>query len=100
LPSTIPPTYDKAFFSRALEDGDIVGVDITVYLDGYHGDTSRTFLVGDVVSCALMYVFSLSLIVTFRTNREKILWMSQIGHSKPGWVLVHRDVRSKRLVWH
>jgi methionine aminopeptidase len=37
-------------FSRPLEDGDIVNIDITVYLDGYHGDTSRTFLVGDVVS--------------------------------------------------
>jgi len=36
--------------SRPLEDGDIVNIDITVYLDGYHGDTSRTFLVGDVVS--------------------------------------------------
>ena len=35
---------------RPLEDGDIVNIDITVYFDGYHGDTSRTFLVGDVVS--------------------------------------------------
>lgn len=35
--------------SRPLEDGDIVNVDITIYLDGYHGDTSETFLVGDVV---------------------------------------------------
>ncbi|KAJ7762366.1 peptidase M24, structural domain-containing protein [Mycena maculata] len=33
---------------RPLEDGDIVNVDITVYLDGYHGDTSQTFLVGHV----------------------------------------------------
>ncbi|KAH9045239.1 methionyl aminopeptidase [Lactarius pseudohatsudake] len=33
---------------RCLEDGDIVNIDITVYLDGYHGDTSRTFLVGNV----------------------------------------------------
>ncbi|KZV75369.1 methionyl aminopeptidase [Peniophora sp. CONT] len=33
---------------RELEDGDIVNIDITVYLDGYHGDTSQTFLVGDV----------------------------------------------------
>ncbi len=31
-----------------LADGDIVNVDITVILDGYHGDTSRTFMVGDV----------------------------------------------------
>jgi methionyl aminopeptidase len=33
---------------RPLEDGDIVNVDITAYLDGVHGDTNATFLVGDV----------------------------------------------------
>ncbi|KAH9927353.1 peptidase M24, structural domain-containing protein, partial [Fomitopsis serialis] len=33
---------------RPLQDGDIVNIDITVYKDGFHGDTSRTFLVGDV----------------------------------------------------
>jgi methionyl aminopeptidase len=33
---------------RPLEDGDIVNVDITGYLDGVHGDTNATFLVGDV----------------------------------------------------
>ncbi|KAJ7492061.1 methionyl aminopeptidase [Mycena latifolia] len=33
---------------RPLEDGDIVNIDITVYLDSYHGDTSQTFLVGNV----------------------------------------------------
>ncbi|KAF8699473.1 hypothetical protein AX14_000925 [Amanita brunnescens Koide BX004] len=33
---------------RPLEDGDIINIDITVYLNGYHGDTSETFLVGDV----------------------------------------------------
>jgi len=31
-----------------VQDGDILNIDVTVYLDGYHGDTSRTFLVGDV----------------------------------------------------
>ncbi|MDE2591512.1 MAG: type I methionyl aminopeptidase [Actinomycetales bacterium] len=31
-----------------LEDGDIVNIDITAYLDGFHGDSNRTFLVGDV----------------------------------------------------
>jgi methionyl aminopeptidase len=34
--------------SRPLEDGDIVNLDITVYLDGMHGDCSATFLVGAV----------------------------------------------------
>src|SRR5262249_1702884 len=33
-----------------LRDGDIVNVDVTTELDGYHGDTSATFLVGDVPS--------------------------------------------------
>lgn len=34
--------------SRPLESGDIVNLDITVYLEGMHGDCSATFLVGDV----------------------------------------------------
>ncbi|XP_048882167.1 methionine aminopeptidase 1D, mitochondrial isoform X2 [Brienomyrus brachyistius] len=34
--------------SRPLQDGDIINIDVTVYLDGYHGDTSETFLVGAV----------------------------------------------------
>jgi methionyl aminopeptidase len=34
--------------SRPLHDGDIVNLDITVYLDGMHGDCSATFLVGEV----------------------------------------------------
>ncbi|KAI0751169.1 methionine aminopeptidase [Daedaleopsis nitida] len=33
---------------RPLQDGDMVNVDVTVYLDGFHGDTSRTFFVGAV----------------------------------------------------
>ena len=33
---------------RPLEDGDIVNLDVTVFLDGMHGDCSATFLVGDV----------------------------------------------------
>ncbi|XP_068196829.1 methionine aminopeptidase 1D, mitochondrial isoform X2 [Antennarius striatus] len=34
--------------SRKLQDGDIINIDVTVYLDGYHGDTSETFLIGEV----------------------------------------------------
>ncbi len=33
---------------RPLEDGDIVNIDITAYIGGVHGDTSATYLVGDV----------------------------------------------------
>ncbi|XP_017777241.1 PREDICTED: methionine aminopeptidase 1D, mitochondrial [Nicrophorus vespilloides] len=33
---------------RPLEDGDIINVDITVLYNGYHGDCSKTYLVGNV----------------------------------------------------
>ena len=34
--------------AKRLKDGDIVNIDVTVIVDGWHGDTSRMFLVGDV----------------------------------------------------
>jgi len=34
--------------ARVLENGDIVNIDITAYIDGVHGDTNATFLAGDV----------------------------------------------------
>ncbi|MFZ9448512.1 MAG: type I methionyl aminopeptidase [Alphaproteobacteria bacterium] len=33
---------------KRLVDGDILNIDVTVILDGWHGDTSRMFHVGDV----------------------------------------------------
>ena len=33
---------------KALKDGDIVNIDVTPLLGGWHGDTSRMYLVGDV----------------------------------------------------
>ncbi|SNS38038.1 methionine aminopeptidase, type I [Sphingomonas laterariae] len=33
---------------KTLKDGDIVNIDVTPLLDGWHGDTSRMFLVGNV----------------------------------------------------
>jgi methionyl aminopeptidase len=32
---------------QILKDGDIINIDVTPILNGYHGDTSRTFLVGN-----------------------------------------------------
>lgn len=34
--------------STVLQDGDIINIDITAYIDGVHGDTNAMFLVGDV----------------------------------------------------
>jgi len=33
---------------KILKSGDIVNIDVTVIVDGWHGDTSRMFLIGDV----------------------------------------------------
>lgn len=33
--------------NRLLKEGDIINIDVTPILDGYHGDTSRTFFVGE-----------------------------------------------------
>ncbi|BAW97896.1 methionine aminopeptidase (plasmid) [[Synechococcus] sp. NIES-970] len=37
---------------QILKDGDIINIDVTPRLDGYHGDTSKTFLVGNVSATA------------------------------------------------
>lgn len=34
---------------KALREGDIMNVDVTVILDGWHGDTSRMYMVGDKI---------------------------------------------------
>jgi methionyl aminopeptidase len=34
--------------SRVLEDGDIVNLDVTVFVNGVHGDTNATFAVGTI----------------------------------------------------
>ena len=33
---------------RKLEEGDIVSVDVGAYIDGYHGDSAKTFAVGEI----------------------------------------------------
>jgi len=42
--------------STVIEDGDIINVDVTAYLNGVHGDTNQTFLVGDVSEEARLLV--------------------------------------------
>lgn len=39
--------------SVVLVDGDIINVDVTTLLDGYHGDTSATFVIGQASAEAL-----------------------------------------------
>jgi methionyl aminopeptidase len=39
-----------------LDDGDLVNLDVTAYLDGHHGDLNRTFLVGEASEEAALLV--------------------------------------------
>src|SRR3954454_142851 len=46
----IPGDYQPRGFPKVrLEEGDILNIDVTVILDGWHGDTSRMFFVGDKI---------------------------------------------------
>jgi len=58
---------------RTLKDGDIVNIDVTVIKDGFHGDTSRMFLVG-AASIAARRVCRIS---------EECLWIG-IEMVRPG----------------
>ncbi|QDX25946.1 type I methionyl aminopeptidase [Sphingomonas suaedae] len=59
--------------SKTLKDGDIVNIDVTPLLNGWHGDTSRMYLVGDVPLKARRLVD-----VTYECL------MIGIEHAKPG----------------
>src|SRR5207253_6657718 len=41
---------------KPLREGDVVNIDVTVIVDGWHGDTSRMFLVGEVKRKAVRLV--------------------------------------------
>jgi methionyl aminopeptidase len=58
---------------RPLQDGDIVNIDITAYIDGVHGDTDATYLCGDVDEESRLLV-----------ERTHEAMMRGINASKPG----------------
>jgi methionyl aminopeptidase len=56
-----------------LKDGDILNIDVTLIVDGYHGDTSRMFCVGEASPLALKLV-----------NVTKDCMLKGIEQVKPG----------------
>jgi len=42
--------------STVLEDGDIVNIDVTAYIGGFHGDLNRTFAVGNISEEAALLI--------------------------------------------
>jgi methionyl aminopeptidase len=61
--------------NRVLQPGDIVNVDVTPKLMGYHGDTSKTFLIGEVDAEARRLVEN-----TFEAMRRGIAAVRPGGH--------------------
>ena len=59
--------------STVLEDGDIVNLDVTAYIDAVHGDTNAMFTVGDVDEESLLLI-----------ERTKNAMMRAIKAVKPG----------------
>jgi methionyl aminopeptidase len=58
---------------RVLQDGDIVNIDLTVFINGVHGDTNATYLCGDVDQESRLLV-----------ERTREAMMRGIKASKPG----------------
>lgn len=66
---------------KKLKDGDIVNIDVTVIKDGYHGDSSKMFIVGkpSILAERLVRVTQESLYKAIRLVRPGIK-LGDIGH--------------------
>lgn len=66
---------------KPLKDGDIINIDITVKKDGYHGDTSKMFIVGEgsILANRLTAVTQESLYKAIRMVKPGVR-LGDIGH--------------------
>jgi methionyl aminopeptidase len=76
---------------KVLEEGDIVNIDVTVIVDGWHGDTSRMYFVGDVGVkarrlCDVTYEAMMRGIEAIRPGATT----GDIGHAIQSFVEKHR----------
>ncbi|MCY4414062.1 MAG: type I methionyl aminopeptidase [Alphaproteobacteria bacterium] len=76
---------------RILKEGSILNIDVTVCLDGYYGDTSITFLVGDVSASTKKLVDTThdALIAGIKAARD-FRRLGDIGHAIESLVLPKR----------
>ena len=76
---------------RELKDGDIVNIDVTVILDGWHGDTSRMYPVGTISRKAerLIDVTYEAMMRGIDTVRPGVT-LGDIGHAIQAYAESHR----------
>jgi methionyl aminopeptidase len=78
--------------AKKLREGDIVNLDITVILDGWHGDTSRMFLIGEKVGVKARKLVD----ITYQALMRGIAvvrpgaTLGDIGHAIQSFVEPHR----------
>lgn len=84
-----------------LKEGDIVSVDVGAYLDGFHGDTAKTFAVGKISPEAeqLMRVTEQSLGEAMKLLREGVR-LGDIGNAVDSYVTKYGYSTVKDFVGH
>ncbi len=87
--------------SVLLKEGDIVSVDVGAYLDGFHGDTAKTFGVGAVSEEAqkLMDVTEQSLCEVMKILKEGVR-LGDIGNAVDSYVTSFGYTTVKDFVGH
>ena len=77
---------------RRLQDGDILNIDVTVILDGWFGDTSRMYLVGDKVSLKAKRLTDVTYTAMMRGIEvvKPGATLGDIGHAIQSYVEGHR----------
>lgn len=100
--------------SRVLQNGDIINIDVTVYLNGYHGDTSRTYLCGEVdestmqlvkvtEGCMLRGISACKHGASFKTIGQRISeYVDEYGYSIDPFVGhgIGKIFHSEPIIWH
>ena len=66
----LPPHFRP---SRPLDPTDLVNIDVTVFINGYHGDTSKTFLLPEAVSSSSRLLGATSF-AQFRRLTRRVLF--------------------------
>lgn len=84
-----------------LQEGDIVSVDVGAYIDGFHGDTAKTFAVGAVSEEArkLMEVTEQSLGEVMKLLKEGVR-LGDIGNAVDSYVTAFGYTTVKDFVGH
>uniref|UniRef100_A0A0E0LJV4 Methionine aminopeptidase n=1 Tax=Oryza punctata TaxID=4537 RepID=A0A0E0LJV4_ORYPU len=100
--------------SRVLQNGDIINIDVTVYLNGYHGDTSRTYLCGEVdestmqlvkvtEECMLRGISACKHGASFKTIGQRISeYVDEYGYGIDPFIGhgVGKIFHSEPIIWH